>query len=164
MATKRHKALKSPILCALLCLFVANSIGLNCRLSCALLSNSSFRFKGKDNLQNLDVNRCHEPGTFVTPVFQPSRRADWKVGVTATRFMGSFTFNRLMRVGTMNGAGQAHPRLGVRREAKRHAALDVPGGLPMGLPPESGVALRLPPHSKTGPDWRTVRIAETPAD
>jgi hypothetical protein len=27
------------------------------------------------------------PFSFVAPVFQPARRADWKVGVTAARFM-----------------------------------------------------------------------------
>ena len=33
-----------------------------------------------------------KPWSFVTPVFQPARRADWKVGVTSMRSMESFLF------------------------------------------------------------------------
>ena len=51
------------------------------------------------------LSLCARIGTmnllsFVTPVFQPARLADWKVGVTVTRFMESllgschFSFSR----------------------------------------------------------------------
>ncbi len=32
--------------------------------------------------------------SLVTPVFQPARLADWKVGVTATRFMGNLELEK----------------------------------------------------------------------
>ena len=42
--------------------------------------------------QSLDANRDHEQERLVTPVFQPARLADWKVGVTVLWFMGYVSF------------------------------------------------------------------------
>jgi hypothetical protein len=47
------------------------------------------RFVGSFDLQHWTRIEAMNPCGLVAPVFQPARRADWKVGVTAKRFMES---------------------------------------------------------------------------
>ena len=48
-----------------------------------------------------------EPGSRGASVFQPARRADWKVGVTTMRSMESFNLQNWTRIGAMSRKGAA---------------------------------------------------------
>jgi hypothetical protein len=55
----------------------------------SLLTSAATRFMGSLHTDGLMRSGTMSRFSFVAPVFQPAGRADWKVGVTATRFMGS---------------------------------------------------------------------------
>ena len=56
------------------------------------LTFATTRFMESLDLQHWTRIGTMNPFSFVVPVFQPARRADWKVGVTAARFMESLHF------------------------------------------------------------------------
>ena len=65
------------------------------------LTFATTRFMESLDLQHWTRIGTMNPFSFVAPVFQPARRADWKVGVTAARFMESL-HSFCARIGTMN--------------------------------------------------------------
>ena len=59
------------------------------------------RFMESKHLQKMDVNRGHELLLLCSAGF-PTGDADWKVGVTGSRFMERFNLLRRTRIGAMN--------------------------------------------------------------
>jgi hypothetical protein len=119
---------------------------------------------GALRIESLHLQHCTRVGAmnrfnFVTPVFQGARRADWKAGLMANRFIGSLTLQHRTHRGPERSCRQRVSVLecgdGVFEVAALGEAVSAARFAILSAATAKAVTPKTPsPHSKT---WRQIR-------